>query len=629
MPIEDYDIVGSYNNQRVPSIDAERSVNLFEYRDMLAKKRKLMIPTSGLDTTGTSFAGTTGGFRNSFQFGTNTYHVIGNAVWLVQQIGDSLFPAQLNTLIPLTTSTGYVGIDANTFQIIFVDGVHGYIYDTTAQTFTQISDFSFPVTPIDVCYLDGFFVVANGNTNQFQLSSFNNGLVWGPSSNAVTTNIGALPNQLIVGVSNLTGGPAGAQNYQTGVTISLQLGAGGAVAGSGVAVLTTYYSIYVDSTHIKLASSYANAIAGIAITLTGDFTPIVNLVSDGQLQLGAITTHPGNIVGCRTLHRRLFLLSFYYTEVWENAGIGTVLPFRRNNSLLIEYGTIAAGTISIGFDTMIFLSQSRDGLGAVMQVMGTQSQSISTKALDYQLAQYASNNQISDCRGFLMKENGIIFYRMNFTLANHTFVYNLTQSDPSSDETKFWHEEEVLNGDRHPSQTHVYLNGNNYVGHYSLPILYFVDSTITTNDGEHIRRMRIGKPICPPGYQRMRIDRFQLDLLQGQNQEFIFDNLDILSESGRELLLENGDNFITNQTFPINRDISPRVFLSWSKDGGQSYGNFLEAPMGDIGERTFRTVWRKLGTTKRGQAFVPRIEFFQELPFYILGAAWFYEILPE
>jgi hypothetical protein len=51
--------------------------------------------------------------------------------------------------------------------------------------------------------------------------------------------------------------------------------------------------------------------------------------------------------------------------------------------------------------------------------------------------------------------------------------------------------------------------------------------------------------------------------------------------------------------------------------------------MGKIGERTHRTVWRKLGTTPRGQGFVPKIEFFNEIPFVILGAAWDFDVLPE
>jgi len=95
----------------------------------------------------------------------------------------------------------------------------------------------------------------------------------------------------------------------------------------------------------------------------------------------------------------------------------------------MEYGTPAIGSVSTGFDVMFFLAQDRDGLGSVMMVHGTETLPVSNRALDFQYAQYAAKGQVADCRAFLIKENGLIFYRMNFTLANHTFVYNVTLSD--------------------------------------------------------------------------------------------------------------------------------------------------------------------------------------------------------
>lgn len=617
--IDNYEIVGSYNNQRVTSIDAERSVNLFEYIDPLGKKPRSLIYTSGLINTNLLFSGGNGGARAQFVFQTNQYIVFGSQIYRLTANG---VLSQIGTL--QNTISGYVGVDANTFQIIFVDGQNGYIWDTMANTFTKITDTSFPVKPIDVCYLDGFFVVANGDSNNFQLSSFNQGLVWGPDTQTFTADDTVGNNWLIL---------ASTANYQTGVPF--EVSTTGSLP-SPLTASTTYYAIRIDATHIRVATSYANAIAGTAITLTTNGTGTNTITSNGQLQTGSITSHPGNIVACRTLHRRLFLFSEFYTEVWENAGLGTNLPFRRNNSLLMEYGTPSIGSIAVGFDLMIFQSQTRDGLGPVMQVGGTQALPTSTRALDFQLSQYAADNQISDCRAFLIKENGIIFYRMNFTAANHTFIYNVSQSrpsyEPSNDIYKYWHEEEVLNGDRHPAQTHAYFNGINYVGSYLSPILYTVDSQTFTNDDEIIRRMRITKAIVPPGYQRMRIDRLQVDLLQGNiadNGVSTIEDVNLDTELGDDLLTENGFNIVVQEGILIHNATKLWVFLSISKDGGQTYGYKVRAPMGNVGQRTFRTVWRKLGTIPRGQAFVAKFEFFDNVPFVILGAAWSMEVMPE
>jgi hypothetical protein len=631
MPIENYEIVGSYNNQRFTNIDAERTINMFEYIDPKGKKPHSLISTSGLENTELIFpnAGPDDGFRGEFVLNNFEYFVIGPNIYR-RDINNNV--TKLNS-VPLPTSTGYVGIDANNNangeQIIFVDGQKGSVWDTGTDQYTpdlRAVDSAFPVAPVDVCFIDGFIVVAAGGTNNFFLSAFNNIYSYSLVSNTFTADPGPGPtaDQLTVSTYIPTGMP-------------IDFVAGGGLPAPLVAG-TTYFAIFVDATHIKVATTFANAVAGTFIDITTAGTPpntIRNLASPnlpGQLQQGAINSHPGDIVACRTLHRRVFLFSNFYTEVWENAGIGTNLPLRRNNGLLMEYGTPAIGSIVTGFDKMMFLSQDRDGLGSVMEVIGTESIPVSNRALDFQLAQYASDGQIADAKGIFVKENGIIFYRLNFTLANHTYVYNITLSNPQSEEGKLWHEEEILNGDRHPAQTHGYFNGNNFYGDYHRPVLYQVSPSFVTNDGEAIPRIRIGRTYVSATYNRLRIDRFMLDVIQGQP---LVDNisglLTLLAENENVITAENGNDILleSSSLLPVYSLAHPIVFLSISKDGGVTYGYRQNAQMGAIGQRTFRTVWRKLGTIPRGQGFVPKIEFFNEVPFVVLGAAWSFEVMPE
>jgi len=617
---KDYDIVGSYDNQRISEINAERTVNLFEYIDADGKRPKVLLSTAGLINANLNFGSETGGSRATFVFNDAIFHVYGSSVFRTIGTLETFITSPIGNL---NTTTGYVGVDANTFQVIFVDGLQGWIYDTLANTFTRITDTGFPEHPIDVCYIDGFFLVANGTTNNFQLSEFNQGMVWSGGSATYTAN--TITDTLALNTNG--------NNFATGVPVTVT------TTGSLPTPLvldTIYYVILTtpsstNPAHIKLATSYANAIANIAIDITGAGTAVNTITVSGELQLGSITSHPGTIVACRTLHRRIFLFSQNYTEVWENAGKGTNLPLRRNNSLLMEVGTPAIGSIAVDFDRMYFLAQDKGGLAGVMGVQGTESTLVSNRALDYQLAQYAANpvddpeTGVADARGILIKENGLIFYRLNFTEANHTFVYGVSMSTPDAPK---WHEEEVLNGDRHPAQTHVYFDGINYYGAYNKAVFYIVSDQTPTNDDEPIRRMRIGRQMTPEGYNRLRIDRFQLDVLQGgaDVQELI--DINLLAENGEEILTEDGQNIILeDQTEVVGPQ--PLVFLSISRDGGQTYGNDLIATMGKLGERTYRTVWRKLGTTPRGQGFVPKIEFFNETPFIILGAAWDFEVLPE
>jgi hypothetical protein len=643
MQIENYELVGSYNNQRFPNIDAERSINLFEYIDAKGKKPNSLISTSGILNTGFTFPGSapTDGFRAEFVLNGFEYYVIGPNIYR-RDSNDVI--SKLNP-IPLRTSSGYVGVDANNnangSQILFVDGVAGYIWDTGSNNFTYdirgrftgvtgiaATDGGFPFSPIDVCFLDGFLVVANaGNQalqipdNTFQLSAFNNAYSWTEIVNAVVSALAATDVITLIA----------AENFPVGMPIEFTTNGGGTLPVPLVAG-TIYYVIPIDSTHIKVAATFANAVAGIPIDLTVDGILPIQTTNDGQLQQGQINTHPGPIVACRTLHRRLFLFSINYIEVWENSGQGTNLPFRRNNSLLMEYGTPAIGSIVTGFDKMIFLSNDKDGLGAVMEVDGTAPFPISNRALDFQLAQYAQLGQVSDAKGIFIKENGIIFYRLNFTAANHTFVYNVTFSNPQTEEGRRWHEEEVLNGNRHPAQTHGYFNGNNYYGSYNQPILYFVDNSLVTNDGETIPRIRIGRPYVPATYNRTRCDRFMVDIIQGLAEVEVSDNiLDLLTE-GLDIITTEDDLDILLQSSGSPEIFNPDdhvIYLSLSKDGGVTYGYRQSSTIGGVGKRTRRTVWRKLGVIPRGQAFVPKVEFFGHISLVILGAAWAYEVMPQ
>lgn len=627
MPIDNFEIVGSYNNQRFTNIDAERTINMFEYIDPKGKKPNSLISTSGLEDTNLFFpnAGPDDGFRAEFVLNNFEYYVIGPNIYR-RDINDNI--TQLNSA-PLPTSVGYIGMDANNAatgeQIIFVDGQIGCVWDTGTDQFTydlRTVDPAFPTAPVDVCFIDGFIIVASGGTNNFLMSGFNNIYSWSLVANLFTADS---TTDLLTVVTQI---PTG---------LPIQFSTAG-VLPSPLIAATTYYAIYVSNTTIRVAATFADAVANNFINIATNGTPpntITNLTSPslpGQLQQGQINSHPGDIVACRTLHRRVFLFSQNFTEVWENAGIGTNLPIRRNNGLLMEYGTPAVGSIVTGFDKLMFLSQDRDGLGSVMEVIGTESIPVSNRALDFQLAQYASEGKVADARGIFVKENGIIFYRLNFTLANHTFVYNVTLSNPTQEQGKLWHEEQILNGDRHPAQTHGYFNGNNYYGDYSHPVLYLVSPSFVTNAGEAIPRIRIGRTYVPTTYNRTRIDRFMLDLIQGQPEiTDLSGEIELLTEDGNILTTELGINLLlsTSSFRPTYSLLNPIVFLSISKDGGVTYGYRNPALMGKLAQRTYRTVWRKLGTIPRGQGFVPKIEFFNELPFVVLGAAWAFEVMPE
>jgi len=123
-----------------------------------------------------------------------------------------------------------------------------------------------------------------------------------------------------------------------------------------------------------------------------------------------------------------------------------------------------------------------------------------------------------------------------------------------------------------------------------------------------------------------------VDIIQGLAEIHNLDNiLDLLAENGFTLTTEGSQDLLleSSTTSPLYNPNDHVVFLSVSKDGGVTYNYRQAASVGAIGQRTHRSVWRKLGVIPRGQGFIPKIEFFAEIPFIILGAAWAFEIMPE
>ncbi len=313
----------------------------------------------------------------------------------------------------------------------------------------------------------------------------------------------------------------------------------------------------------------------------------ISALNDGTtwppLDFALVTSATTSLVGIQRYKRRLFIFGETITEVWLDSG-NADFPFRRDNNLLFEHGLGSRGSLVEGFDLMFYLSRDKDGYASIMMVSGTIPRPISNEAIELQIQSFTDP---SDARGFVYRINGHIFYQINFTTDNKTFTYNVN--------TGKWHTLEMLNRDRHTANTHMFFLNKHFIGAFNAGELHELSQDIVANDGEAIRRARVAHTLSSPVYNRIRIDRFELDLLQG-----------------------------VGQSNPTEDD--PQVFLSISRDGGLTFKDFGTASVGKIGKHRTRTAWPRLGV---GRDSIIQIEFFDKVPFYVLGASIDMEELPE
>lgn len=153
------------------NLDAQRCVNLYIENDESRQGREVaaLRGCPGLDLQVTCGTGPIRGIRTVRGIlyvvsGTVVYSV--NASWKTTLLGT------------IASSTGPVSMSDNGSQVIIVDGARGYIITVATGVMVQITAAAFPQNPTSVTFFDSFFVVSQGNTQQWWVSASNDGTVW-------------------------------------------------------------------------------------------------------------------------------------------------------------------------------------------------------------------------------------------------------------------------------------------------------------------------------------------------------------------------------------------------------------------------------------------------------------------
>jgi hypothetical protein len=329
----------------------------------------------------------------------------------------------------------------------------------------------------------------------------------------------------------------------------------------------------------------------------------ISALNDGTtwpvLDFALINSRPTVLNGVKLLKRRVFFFGETKSELWGDAG-DSDFPFRRDNNLLLEHGVRATSSITQGFEMMFYLSGDNDGVGSIMMVRGTTPVPISTPQMDEFIQTFIKPE---DATGFVYKVNGQIFYQINFTEDDHTYLYNVNSES--------WSEMTALDGTRDISNTHSFFENNSYVTAYNINKLYHVSPAYLDNDGEKIKHTRIMRLLSAPTYERITYARLQIDMLKGVG-----------------LINTKGLNSFPPTILPPQSasDVDPVIFLSVSEDGGITYFSFGTSSFGRAGDRLIRIIWDRLGAYRDA---IFKIEIFNDVPVYILGGAIDYEKEPQ
>lgn len=308
----------------------------------------------------------------------------------------------------------------------------------------------------------------------------------------------------------------------------------------------------------------------------------LNALTYDALDTATAEGRPDYLASVISANGVLWLHGNQTTEVFWDTG-DAANTFARSH--FIETGTISAGTCVRANGGVAWVASDERGRGTVLSAPqgSLQPVRISTHAVEHALAGY---ERLSEAFAFAYQQNGHEFYQLSVPPSGAddmggTWVYDFA--------TGLWHERSYLNpsGGEEPHRAWVgaVAFGEVVVGDREDGRLYTYDLAYHLDDGDPIRRLRQAAHVSQ-GEKQIRFNSFELQAAPG---------VGLASGQGS----------------------APIVSLSWSDDGGNTYGNLHQASMGAAGEFRNRIRWTRLGV---GRDRVFRVETSEPVPVTWLGA---------
>lgn len=620
-------IAGSSTFGRYPKISIEKTYNMFISDNFL-------VPYSGYQIAVKS-ASFNMGKQGRAIFTSTKFNrivtVISNRVYLVNieysQAQERVTFSQVVPIGTLQTSTGNVYIaENNKPQIGISDGTAFYIYDPSLSPGATFVTVPLNFTPGYLTFHNTRFILAASNDNTFSPPANN---TWRLS----LENEGYLQSTTFTSAANVIT-PASA----------LPISVGSAIMFLGTTILTpgaTYYAGNFVGNTFQVYATAANAIGNISpLTTDASGTVGINAWPDTAAYVGTLQTKPDNVqavVRFPSKGNMIFVMGSIVTESWFDTG-AQLFPYQRNNQYNIDYGCLQPATVAYMDEIVVWLGKSEKSGPIILYSDGGMPNRISNDGIDYL---FATLENPEDSEGFLYRQDGHLFYHINFYSDNLSLFYDFNNQ-------KIYHASDQ-NLNYYIAAEVAYFNNQYYFVTKNNGNMFALDTVINTYEDvdslgnasiNEIPRIRTCANVRMPdqNYQIMNdigftIESGEIDYQQQDLGEIILitqDGAHLVTQPGFGALVTQDDFFLLTQDGVLlvsqqdadadsstliaqqlaNTGITnlslPHVDLSISTDGGATFGNEWAYYLPPIGHRKNRLMWWQLGIAND---FVPQFKF--------------------
>lgn len=289
-----------------------------------------------------------------------------------------------------------------------------------------------------------------------------------------------------------------------------------------------------------------------------------------------------------------------------------LLPYKRNNTISIDYGCLSVSTIDECDEYIAWLGVNEKSSPVILVYTGQGAQRISSDGIDNQLGNLKFP---SHSTAMFLKVYGHLIYQLTFYHPedNLTLFYDFTTQ-------KFFNlSDENLN--YHHARNYVYFNQKNYFVSINNASLYEISTNITVIDENignaqdqtkihDLQTIRICANLKRTNSDRFIANRFVMTLEQGNDPDVTGASLNnityliveqptdppnilITTEDGFFIVEEYAPNFAGNNNSTI--PYQPRVDLTISLDGGVTWSSTVSKNLNPFGMRRNILSWNGLG----------------------------------
>lgn len=302
--------------------------------------------------------------------------------------------------------------------------------------------------------------------------------------------------------------------------------------------------------------------------------------------VGSLQTKPDNVqavVRFPSKGNMILVMGKVVTEAWFDTG-QQLFPYQRQSQFNVDYGCLSPATVAYMDTVVVWLAQNEKSGPIIMYSDGGMPKKITTDGIDYKLA---SLQFPEDSQAFIYRQDGHMFYHINFYSDNLSLFYDFTTE-------KFYHASDQ-NLDYFIAAEIAFYGNQYYFVSKNTGNLYAFDTTFDTYEDVpdplsdvpikyEVPRSRTCKNVRLPGQDYFIVNDVGFTIESGEteyDQQFtgpIF----LITQDGRQLVdQDNGTPLFVMQNNPymIAQD---QIYLKPQQGDGTGGNPLIAQQQGEL-----------------------------------------------